>query len=550
MSYDPYFKKNGKGDMPEYKTREKVGDILNYPYADLTGRGISAETTKFFNVRMGLDEADGTTPVAIYYPFHTKDETLSGWKKVDLTVAKNDKYRFTTIGKVGVECLLFGQKECSRYKNAHKKVIICESESDMLSIFEASVQSVRGTKFQGLKPFVVSVSCGCVNAADSIAHNMDFINGFEDVILAFDNDRATEKERAKGVMRGEEAAEEVAALLRRDKIFQAAWPSDYKDANEMLAAGKSGDLVTVVLFKYKHYSINKVVTAGDISFEDFIAPRVEGVYVKTLPKLMKKIHGLRQKELTLVTSPSGVGKSTITSEMAYSLSESGYRVGMIFLEEEVKETLQRMTARYLKKNYNSFKFDPTGKATMEELQQAYDWAKDNNRFIFMDHFGSIPLDQLMNKIKGFVYLHKVDYIILDHLSMIISGLDTDNERKMLDMVMTELAAFVATTDVGIIAVSHLNRKIVEDFRPPRGQEDQPHWVPVKKETMRGSASLEQLSWIVIGIEPELMPDRQRGRVRLVVLKNRPWSYLGVADVLTLDEETGLLVDASDAYSGQ
>ena len=68
-----------------------------------------------------------------------------------------------------------------------------------------------------------------------------------------------------------------------------------------------------------------------------------------------------------------------------------------------------------------------------------------------------------------------------------------------------------------------------------------------KESMRGSAALEQLSWIVLGLEPQIMPDRSRGNVRLVVLKNRPWSYLGVADEFNMNERTGLLECVNNSF---
>ena len=42
-----------------------------------------------------------------------------------------------------------------------------------------------------------------------------------------------------------------------------------------------------------------------------------------------------------------------------------------------------------------------------------------------------------------------------------------------------------------------------------------------------------------------MPDRSRGNVRLTVLKNRPWGYLGVADEFKIDEETWEVILAQD-----
>ena len=40
-----------------------------------------------------------------------------------------------------------------------------------------------------------------------------------------------------------------------------------------------------------------------------------------------------------------------------------------------------------------------------------------------------------------VFLYGCRWIILDHLSMVVSGLESDNERKDLDIIMTDLAYF-------------------------------------------------------------------------------------------------------------
>ena len=55
--------------------------------------------------------------------------------------------------------------------------------------------------------------------------------------------------------------------------------------------------------------------------------------------------------------------------------------------------------------------------------------------------------------------------------------------------------------------------------------------------LRGSAALEQLSWTILGLEPEILPDRSRGNVRLTVLKNRTWGFLGEADEFSIDQNT-------------
>ena len=139
--------------------------------------------------------------------------------------------------------------------------------------------------------------------------------------------------------------------------------------------------------------------------------------------------------------------------------------------------------------------------------------------------------------------------MLDHISAVISGLDIDNERKQLDMVLTELAAFCAANSVHILVVSHINRTNSSQFLAPKGKEGEPFLVNVTKESARGSAALEQFSWNILALEPEILPDYSRGRVRLKVLKTRFGDSLGIADVFRLNPETWeVMLDTEEVTS--
>ncbi|QDP59507.1 MAG: putative ATP-dependent helicase [Prokaryotic dsDNA virus sp.] len=539
-----YFKNKGSS-VKVTRTKETVESVSKLPIADLTHRGISKETTTKFNVRMSVSSEDGETPQAIYFPYYDQKNKLSGWKKKDLTLEKSDRYYITAIGKVGVNCKLFGQQLAETNDRPMKNVIIVEGEEDTLISYQALAEWADSTsKYVGMRPYVVGLNCGAANAVDSIHANGDFISKFGEIRLAFDNDSATEREKKKHIVRGKECTDNVASSLLSSDVVVLDWTkSNQKDPNDVYLEEGSEKLTKMLSFGWVKYQADKVVTASDIGFEAFTRKREEGVYVPTFPRLMEKIHGFRVRELTVITAPSGAGKSTTTAEIAYHLAEQGHKVGMIFLEEETDETLQRMGARYLEVNYNHFKKDPKSFADDERLKEAYDWCRDEDKFVFLDHFGSIPLEDLMKKINNFHYLYNVDFIILDHLSMLVTGLGTNDERSALEKTMVELAAYVASHDLGIIAVSHLNRNIVQDFRPPKGKENEPFWVNVRKEDLKGASGLEQLSWIVLGLEPEIMPDKSRGRVRWSVLKNRPWGYLGIADIFQMNDTTGLLENA-------
>lgn len=531
----------------KYVAKETLEDVLKYQFANLPERGIRKEIYEKFGVRMSLSETDGKTPTAIYFPYYDQKDKLTGFKKRDLTVPKEHNFHFGVIGRVAIDSKFFGQSVIEKIPRKKNNLVIEEGEFDMLSYFQAGIDSVKGTKYEGMEPFVVSISLGTGNAVDCVLSNKSFVDQYETTTLSFDNDEANAAERKKKVMKGKEATVAVAAALMSGNILIATKPDPYKDSNDMLLAGKGNDLIKCVKFDAKKFVGEKIVNISSISIDELMEDRIEGVYVKTFPKLMEKIHGFRGNELVVLTAPSNVGKSYVLSEFAYGFLEAGESVGFMMLEETKKETAQRMLARKLRVNYNTFKDKPTSVATVEQIEQAYNWLENDCSCLVLDHFGSIPINELMNKVKIFVFIHKCRFILLDHLSIVISGNNVADERKELDMVMTELATFCAANDVCIIAVAHINRSNSADFKGPKDKKDEPFWVPVTKESMRGSAALEQLSWIVLGLEPQIMPDRSRGNVRLVVLKNRPWSYLGVADEFNMNERTGLLECVNNSF---
>ena len=340
-------------------------------------------------------------------------------------------------------------------------------------------------------------------------------------------------------MRGFEAREACAAALIDTglSLMTVVAEGEYKDASDYLQNDNSEALAKLVQFNKRLFSTEKIVRAGDIPLETILAPMEKGVIVDCFPKTMERLYGFRPKELTMILAPSGVGKSTVCSILADRFMKAGYKLGMIFLEEGNKDTFQRLIASELKVNYLKFKRDPLSVASKEEITKVYNNITQNDKLILLNHFGSMPIDSLMAKVKHMVLVEGCKYVVLDHLSMVVSGNDTDNERKELDMVMTALASFCAANNVHLIVVCHINRSDSAQFLPQKGQEDKPFWVNVRKESARGSAALEQCSWNILGIEPEILPDFSRGRVRIKVLKTRFGDSLGIADVFTLDQET-------------
>lgn len=548
-----YFKRKQGDKMTEqYVPKETLQEVQALKSVDIPERGIRKETLERFGVKVAVSQTDGKTPEAIYFPSYNQKGKVTGYSKQDLTKSKEEKYHWSVVGSVTIGNKLFGQNVAESQNRKRNNLTITEGQWDMLSVWQAGVDSVKNTKYEGIEPLVVSIPMGTANAVEAILHNETYVQSHDALTIFFDDDHCTPAELAKKIMKGHEAREAVANALVGSgmSLFTVTPEEGFKDASDYMQAGRSDDLAKLVQFGRRPYSSEKIVKAADLDLDFLLEPRPEGIYVNSFPKLMDKLHGFRTRELVLLTSPSGVGKSTVCSIFASAFMDAGEKLGMIYLEETNKETIQRLIASKLKVNYLEFKNNPLKVASRERIEAAYKEIVDNDQLVMLGHFGSLPISELMAKIKHMHLVEGCKFIVLDHLSLVISGSAVKDERKELDMVMTELAAFCAANEVCIIAVSHINRSAAEQFKSPKlkeGEEPKPYWVQVTKEMMRGSAALEQLSFIIIGLEPEINPDRSRGRVRLTVLKNRPWSYLGVADTFTIDDESWEVLLSSDEF---
>lgn len=521
--------------------KETVAEVLTYPILEVKSRGLSKETCELFGVRTALSERDGKTPIAHYFPAYNQKDEIVGFMKRDLTKDKADDYHFTTIGTYTTPNKLFGQNIAEKVDRKHTALIAVEGQWDVMSVYQAVLDGNKGTTYEGMQPFVVGLNCGTVNAVESFFHNKQFVDGFTEVCLAFDNDKCSPKELEKGFVRGEECKSAVAAALKHPNTTTLNYGA-FKDASDYIQGGFSKELNKLVSFSRLAYTPDKLVSADAISLDELLRPRATGVLSEIFPKLDAKLKGFRLRELTMMLAPSNVGKTSVCAALANRFMENGHKIGMVMLEESLQDTLQRLVAAHLGVNFNHFRENPMSVGfSREEIEAAFDWVKSTG-VVVLDHFGSLPIHTLMEKLKYMVYAQGVKYIILDHVSMLVSGMRTTDERKELDITMTELAAFCASNDVHILAVSHINRSNAADFKAPKElKEGESFWVSVTKESMRGSAALEQLSWNIIGIEPEILWDRSRGRVRLVLLKNREQAHLGVCDVFQMDDESGKFV---------
>lgn len=473
----------------EVKTVKQIPtDVGPYAEADFRGlsaRSISEDTCRFFGVKVG--EYKGTT--VHFYPYY-KDNAVIACK----LRGKDKTFKF--VGEANAPPL-FGQNLWSK----GKKIIITEGEIDALT-----VSQVQGNKWP-----VVSVPNGAQGAKKSIMKQLEYLNNFEEVILMFDMDEP-----------GQKAAQECAELFAPGKCKIATLPM--KDPNECLMAGRS-DAIIQAMWNAKPFRPDGIISGEDLWDEVSKEESIRSIPYPWLA-LNEKTSGLRQGELVTLTAGSGIGKSSVVREVTHWLINQGETVGMLMLEENPKRTALGLMGIELNKPLHLSREGVEEK----DLKDAFTNTVGSGRVFLYNHFGSSDLDNLVSRVRFLAKGCGCNWIVLDHLSIVVSGLGDGDERRLIDNAMTMLRTLVEETGVGMILVSHLKR--------PEGKGHE-EGASTSLSQLRGSHAIAQLSDIVIGMERNQQGDDPNQTV-LRVLKNRFSGLTGMAGQLFYDSKTGRL----------
>jgi twinkle protein len=391
-------------------------------------------------------------------------------------------------------------------------VVVTEGEIDAMS-----VSQVQGNRYP-----VVSLPNGAQSAKKYLAANATWLSQFQRIVLCFDSDEP-----------GQKAAEDALTVLPLGKAAICRLPR--KDANEMLLAGE-GDTLRDLLWKATPSRPDGIVNASEL-WEELIKPGAVSICQYPWPVLNAMTRGFRKGEMTTICAGSGVGKSSVCREIAHHFLRQGLRVGYIALEESTKRTMQGIVGIELNKPIH---LDPT-LATQEELRDGFERVLGTGRCFLYDHFGSMDPEHLINKIRYLADAEGADLVILDHLTIVISGLADLDERRAIDVTCTKLRQVVEQSGIGLILVSHLKRP------EGRGHEE---GAQTSLSQLRGSHAIAQLSDMVIGAERNQQGDvAERNELQLRVLKNRFSGQTGPCDKLLYDQDTGRLVVPMSHYFG-
>tara|TARA_R100000353_G_scaffold118921_1_gene84709 strand:+ start:1977 stop:3683 length:1707 start_codon:yes stop_codon:yes gene_type:complete len=490
-------------------------------FTDLEDRQINVKTCRLYGYKCAQV---GEQEFQFWNAF--KDGTLVAQK-----LRKNDTKEFKWVGN-SRNPELFGQ---GLFKMNGKRLVITEGEIDCLT-----VSQLMENKWP-----VVSLPNGAASAVRDIKNNYDFVASYEEVVLLFDNDDA-----------GREAARAVADILPPGKAKIAKIM--LKDPNEHMLAGETKSLINAI-WEAQLYSPDEILHVSNVIADNNTNTEVWSI---PWPGLNEFLIGQRSGEITLWTSGTGSGKSTIVRELIYSHLNEGRSVGAIMLEETPQETVDDIISLHINKPIRSIRAANTmndlresmgverveytvcENYSEEEYLGAKKWLAETGFYVY-DHEGHNAMQNLLQRMEFMATSLGVKVIILDHITAAATAMmaseDNNSERLLIDTLMKGIRSLCVRTGVHVDVVSQLKKT------------DKPYeeGSRITLQDLRGSGSLSSVPNTVIGLERNRQASNHDEANTTVVriLKNRLTGRAGVATGLFYSHDTNRLEEVDPTFVG-
>jgi twinkle protein len=481
-SSDAYFKyDDGHGYCYSCKTffkpdgQQGLEDDGSYQY--VSHRSISDSVFRKYGVKTKVDRKG--TPISVLFPYGDGNFKVRDYKTKSFPYTLGDM----SGGKLfGADLFTAGQS---------KAITIVEGEYDALAAYQ-----MLGSTYP-----VVSVRSSASARKDMEAYH-SFINSFEKIYLCLDNDNA-----------GQEATSEIARLFDFNKVYHVQL-SAHNDANAYLQ-GKDDKSFLFAWHNAKRFMPKGIISDFSEIKEVLDSKDQESVCSFPFSTLQDMTYGLHLGETFLITALEGVGKTEIVGAMEYHvLKETDVNVGIIHLEEGEKRAIQRLAGYELAVPAHL----PESELAKEDVLRAYEAAcKRDSRVHLYSHFGSDDPDVILDTVRFMASVCGCKIIFLDHITMVVTGHETDDERRKLDYISTRLAMMAKELNFSLVLVSHVN----DDGKT------------------RGSRNISKVAHAHLhldrDIEAAVMSDRNT--TALTIRKNRFAGHTGPAGFLHFDPKT-------------
>lgn len=241
--------------------------------------------------------------------------------------------------------------------------------------------------------------------------------------------------------------------------------------------------------------------------------------------LDRKLTGLHPANLVIVASRPGMGKSSLTANIAMHVALDGKPVAIFSLEMAKEEVAQRMLCSLARIDSMKLRTGKIGDAAWPRLTDAAGRLYDAP--LFVDDSPMVTVTDIRAKCRRLKRVNGLSLIIVDYMQL-MHGSARENRQQEIAEISRSLKNLARELEVPIIALSQLNRNLEsrEDKRPRLGD-------------LRESGSLEQDADVVMFIYRDEYYNEQsekRGIAEVAIAKHRAGGT-GVVEMTFMPEFT-------------
>lgn len=471
-----------RGDRKEQAIKTDIDKVKTYKYE--AQRGLNENTIKFYNIKTKYEDGQA---VSVGFPYP------SGGAKVRALSEKKfwSEGDMKKPGLFGIDKFDPGVKE---------SITICEGEYDAPSIYEATYG----------KTAAVSVRGASAAVRDCIA-DRDKINAFKKIYICFDNDEP-----------GQKAAREVSSLFDFTKVYHVKFTTR-KDANEYIEAGEF-EALRKIWENAKRYTPDNIISSFFDIEKSLLDSKEDEIGTYPFATLNTSLYGLHRGEVIVLKGPSGIGKTEIFRAMEHHLLKTTkHGIGIIHLEEDNGTTVKAIAGYELGIPATLPDCGLSNKDIIEGYKRAVN--DDDGRVHLYSSFEIEDENILLDNIRFLVTGAGCQFIFLDHITWLATGMQQEDERLKLDRLSQKLKLLAKELRFCLIMISHTN---------DLGR-------------TRGSRNIENVANTIVHLErnKESADHIDRRTTYLTIVKARLGGHTGPAGRAILDPVSGKLREMSD-----
>ena len=318
------------------------------------------------------------------------------------------------------------------------EVVITEGEYDAMAVYQAT------------KMPAISLPNGCRNLPIDL---LPLLERFDKIYLWMDND-----------VPGREGAEKFAHKIGIRRCYLVNRPcveegkQAPKDANEALIKGI--DLQSMLkgaeILRHEFVLTFKDLRS-QVMNEIYNPDKYTGVPVKSLPGFTNIFKGFRRGEVTVLTGPTGAGKTTFLGQISLDMCEAG--VNTLWGSFEIKNT--RLLHKLLQQ-FGRLPLPTSGDPNVVEKMEALADRFECLPMYFMKFHGGSDIGDVLNAMEYAVYVHDVEHIILDNMQFMISRENNNSsfdKFEVQDRAIEKFRKFATEKNVHLTLVVHPRKEV-------------------------------------------------------------------------------------------